>query len=286
VDFFVVNLLNGVSFGAVLFLLASGLSLIFGVMGVLNLAHGTLYMIGAYVGWSVAVQYGSSFWLGVLMGGLTAGFTGLVIERGFLRHLYKRLNEQALLTFGFAHILTNLSLWIWGPLARPAFTAPAFSGSFSIGRVSYPKARVFIIGVGLVLAIGLWWLQNKTRVGAIIRAGMDDKEMTMGLGVDLERVSLAVFFLGSFIAGCAGVIGAQLLGANLQLGINILLLSLVVIVLGGMGSVEGAFLGSMVIGVIDAFGKALFPDLAMFTIYLVMILVLLARPTGLLGRTA
>jgi branched-chain amino acid transport system permease protein len=171
-------------------------------------------------------------------------------------------------------------------LARPAFTAPAFSGSFSVGGLSYPKARIFIIVIGLVLAIGLWWLQNKTRIGAIIRAGMDDKEMTMGLGVDLERVSVAVFFLGSFIAGGAGVIGAQLLGANLQLSINILLLSLVVIVLGGMGSVEGALLGSMVIGVIDAFGKALFPDLAMFSIYLVMVLVLLARPTGLLGRRA
>ena len=281
---FLVNLLNGLSFGSVLFLLASGLSLIFGVMGVLNLAHGALYMVGAYVGWSAAVQYGLNFWVAVFVGGLTAGLIGLLIERGFLRHLHQQVNEQALLTFGFVYILTNLCLWIWGPLSRAAFTAPALAGSFPVGSVVYPKARALIIIVGILLASFLWWLQNKTRFGAIIRAGMDDRELTMGLGVNLERVSIVMFFLGSFIAGGAGVIGAQLLGANLELSINILLLALVVIVLGGMGSVEGALVGSMIIGLIDTFGKALFPELAMFSIYLAMIVVLLVRPTGLMGR--
>ena len=280
----VVNLLNGISFGALLFLLASGLSLIFGVMGILNLAHGALYMVGAYVGWTVAVQHGLGFWLAVLVGGLSAGAVSLVMERGFLRHLPGQLNEQALLTFGFVYILGNLSLWIWGPLSRAPFTAPSLSGSMAVGGASFPIARFVIIAAGLVLAVGLWWLQNKTRTGAILRAGMDDREMTMGLGINLERVALAVFFLGSFIAGSAGVIGAQLLGANLQLDINILLLALVVVVLGGMGSVEGALLGSMIIGLIDTFGKALFPDLAMFSIYLAMIIVLMAKPSGLLGR--
>jgi branched-chain amino acid transport system permease protein len=281
---FVINLLNGISFGSVLFLLASGLSIIFGLMGILNLSHGALYMVGAYVGWTVAVKYGLNFGLAVLAGGLTAGALGLFIEQGFLRRLYKQLNEQVLLTFGFVYILTNVSLWIWGPLARPAFTAGFLSGSFPIGHWSYPIARAGIIITGLILAVGLWWLQNKTRMGAIVRAGMDDKEMTMGLGVNLDRVSIVLFFLGSFLAGFAGVIGAQFLGVNLGFGINILLLALVVIVIGGMGSVEGALLGSMVIGIIDAFGKALFPGLAMFLTYFVMIIVLLVRPAGLLGR--
>jgi len=283
-DVFVINLLNGISFGSVLFLMASGLSIIFGLMGILNLSHGALYMMGAYVGWTIAVRYGLNFGLAVLAGGLTAGAVGLFIEQGFLRHLYKQLNEQVLLTFGFVYILTNLCLWIWGPLARPAFTAHFLSGSFPIGHWSYPIARAGIIVTGLILAVGLWWLQNKTRVGAIVRAGMDDKEMTMGLGVNLERVSIILFFLGSFLAGFAGVIGAQFLGINLQFSINILLLALVVIVIGGMGSVEGTLLGSMLIGIIEAFGKALFPDIAMFLIYLVMIIVLLVRPAGLLGR--
>lgn len=284
VNVFIINLLNGISFGSVLFLMASGLSIVFGLMGILNLSHGALYMLGAYVGWTIAVRYGLNFGLAVLVGGFAAGAFGLFIEQGFLRRLYKQLNEQVLLTFGFVYILTNLCLWIWGPLARPAFTAHFLSGSFPIGHWSYPIARAGIIITGLTLAVGLWWLQNRTRIGAIVRAGMDDKEMTMGLGVNLQRVSIVLFFVGSFLAGFAGVIGAQFLGVNLGFGINILLLALVVIVIGGMGSVEGTLLGSMVIGIIDAFGKALFPGLAMFLIYFVMIIVLLLRPAGLLGR--
>jgi branched-chain amino acid transport system permease protein len=280
----IVSLLNGITFGIVLFLLASGFSLIFGVMGVLNLTHGTLYMIGAYVGWSIAVKYGLNFWLAVLAGGITAGLVGFLIERGFVRHLYKQLNEQALLTFGFVHILTNLCLLIWGPVTKAPFTPAFLAGSTTIVGISYPTTRLFLILVGLILAVGLWWLQNRTRVGAIIRAGMDDKEMVTGLGVNLGLVFILVFFLGAAMAGSAGVIGAQLLGVNLQFSINILLLALVVVVVGGMGSVEGALLGGMLIGLIDAFGKALFPELAMFTIYMAMIVILILRPTGILGR--
>jgi len=284
VDVFVLNMLNGVSFGFILFLLASGFSLIFGVMGILNLSHGALYMVGAYVGWTIAVKYGLNFLFAALMGGLAAGLISLAMERGFFSHLYKQLNEQVLLTFGFIYILTNISMWVWGPIFKAPFTAPFLSGSFNFMDWSYPKARVATILIGLILAIGLWWLQDKTRVGAIVRAGMDDKEMTMALGVNLGLVSTALFFVGSFIAGFAGVIGANLLGVNLGLGMDVLLLALAVVIIGGVGSIQGALLGSMVIGIIDAFGKALFPELAMFTIYLVMIIILLVRPSGLLGR--
>jgi branched-chain amino acid transport system permease protein len=241
-------------------------------------------MVGAYVGWHIAVKSGLDFGLAILAGGLVAGLLGLVLERGFLRHLYKQLNEQVLLTFGFIYILTNLVQWVWGPVYRAAFTAPFLSGSFFIMDRSYPTARIATIIIGLILAAGLWWLQDKTRVGAIVRAGMDNAEITIALGINLRRVSTAVFFLGAFIAGTAGVIGAQLLGAYTALGIDILLLALVVLIVGGVGSIQGALLGSILIGTIDAFGKALFPELARFTIYLAMITILVIRPWGLLGR--
>lgn len=283
-DVVVLNALNGILFGSILFLLASGLSLILGVMGILNLSHGALFMIGGYVGWSVAIRHGLNFGFALVAGAVAAGLVGLVMERGFLRYLYRQLNEQVLLTIGFIYILTNLSLWIWGPSPKAPFVPSLLSGSFNIMGWPYPTVRIAIILTGLVLAIGLWWLQDKTRIGAIIRAGMEDKEMVMGLGINLDRLFTAVFFLGAFTAGLAGVVGAQLLGVNLSLGWEILLYALVVVVVGGMGSVQGAFLGAMLIGFIDTFGKVLFPEFATYTIYLAMITILLARPRGLLGR--
>jgi branched-chain amino acid transport system permease protein len=283
-DMFVLNILNGISFGMVLFLISAGFSLVFGVMGILNLAHGALYMVGAYIGWSVAIKLGLNFGLAVLAGGIVAGLVGLFIERMFLRHLYKQLDEQVLLTFGFVYILTNLCIWIWGPFFKSPFTAPFLLGSFNLGDLSFPKARIFIILIGTILTVGLWWLQSKTRVGAIIRAGMDNKETTMALGINLELVFSAVFFLGAFIAGFAGVLGAQILGVNPMLGIDTLLLAFIVVIVGGVGSVQGSLLGGVLIGLTDAFGRAYFPELAMFLMYMAMIIMLAIRPSGLLSR--
>ncbi len=283
-DWFVINLLNGMSYGMVLFLIAAGMSIVLGAMGITNLAHGAIYMVGAYVGWTVAVKCGATFGLGILAGGLSAGLVGLAIERGLLRHLYKQPNEQVLLTFGFVYILSNVCLWVWGGWPRMPFTARFLTGSFEIMGRAYPKARIAIILIGLILAVGLWWLQDRTRMGAIVRAGMDDKETTMGLGINLELAFAVIFFVSSFIAGAAGVIGAQLLGVRTDLGLEVLLLALIVIIVGGVGSIQGALLGGILIGVVDAFGKAVFPQLAMFTMYLTMIVVLIVRPTGLLGR--
>lgn len=284
VELVVLNILNGISFGAVLFLLASGLSLIFGVMGILNLAHGALYMVGAFIGWTVAVKLGFNFWLGVLAGGAAAGLIGLIMERGFFRQIYKRFNEQVLLTFGILYVLTNLSLWIWGGVPKPPFTASILDVSFPLMGGAYSAARIAVTVIGVGLAAALWWLQAKTRVGAIVRAGMDDREMTMGLGINISLVATLVFCLGAFIAGASGVIGAHLFGVTLDLGLDILLLAIVVVVVGGTGSIQGALLGAMIIGLIISFGKALLPDLAMFLIYLVMIIILLVKPAGLLGR--
>ncbi len=284
-ELLVLNILNGISFGAILFLLCSGLSLIFGVMGILNLSHGALYMVGAYVGWTIAVQEGLNFWLAVLAGGGVAGLLGLIMEKGFFRNLHGMINEQVLLTFGFIYILTNLSLWIWGGVPKAPFTAPGLSGSIEImGDWTYSKARLVITGVGVILAVALWWLQTRTRIGAIIRAGMDNKEMTMGLGINYEAVAAAVFVLGCFLAGGAGVIGAYLFGVRLEFGFSILLLAIVVVVVGGTGSVQGALVGGILIGLIISFGKALFPQISMFLVYLTMIIILLIKPSGIMGK--
>jgi branched-chain amino acid transport system permease protein len=280
----IVSLLNGISYGSILFLLASGLSLILGVMGILNLAHGALYMVGAYVGWTVAELLGLDFWAAALIAALLVGLVGLAIQRGFLIRLHRLLTAQVLLTIGFVYIIGNLTLWIWGSIVKPPFTATYLGGSVMVAGWPYPVSRITIIAVGLVLWAGLWWLQDKTRIGAIVRAGIDNGEMVRGLGINLGRVNTILFFIGAAVAGFAGVIGGQIMGASLDLGLDVMLVSLIVVVIGGMGSVQGAFLGAMIIGVVDAFGKVFFPELAMFMMYLVMIVVLLTRPSGLLGR--
>jgi branched-chain amino acid transport system permease protein len=281
---FTICLLNGISFGCILFLLSSGLSLTLGLMGILNLSHGALYMVGAYIGWTVAAHLGYNFWIAAVLAGLVSGALGVIMERGFLRRLNRLPNEQVLLTIGFVYIITNLCLWIWGSIAKPPFTSKFLTGAITVVGWPYPFSRVAIIVVGLVVAIGLWWLQDKTRIGAIVRAGMDDSDMTKGLGVNLELVAGGLFFVGAFLAGFAGVIGAQLIGANVGLGLDILLLALIVVVIGGMGSVQGSLIGAMMIGLVDAFGKILFPDFAMFMLYFLMVVVLVIKPTGLLGR--
>ncbi len=284
IDFWIMNSLNGIVFGFILFILATGFTLIFGVMGIVNFAHGAIFMIGAYLGWTLAADYGSHFGLAILAGGIGCGLIGLVLHQGFLRYLHMQINEQILLTAGFMFIFTNLVQWIFGPIARSPFTPPMLVGSLTLLGLTYPLHRITVIIIGVIIYVALWWLLEKTRIGAIVRAGMDDKEMAMGLGINVHLVNIAVFSFGTFITGIAGVIGIQLLGADLELSLFILKFAMVVVVVGGVGSVHGALLGSLLIGFIDAFGKALFPELAMFTIFLAMIVILLIKPRGLLGR--
>jgi len=280
------QLLIGVSYGMLLFVLAAGLTLIMGVMKILNLAHGSLYVFGAYAGVVLTHLSGpwSNFWLATLAGGLAGGLIGLMLERGFLSHLYKELDEQVLLTFGFIYIFENVARWIWGPWLKIVRPPPFLSGSIDVGRLSFPTYRFAIIAIGLMIALGLWFLVQRTRVGSIIRAGMDDKEMTQGLGLNYRLIGSAIFFFGAFLAGVAGFLGAALSGVTPFMGIDIMLLAVIVIVIGGMGSILGALLGAMLLGIINSFGKAFFPDFVLFTAYLAMVAILLFRPTGLLGR--
>jgi branched-chain amino acid transport system permease protein len=283
-DVIIVNLLNGISSGMVLFLIAAGLSLILGLMGIVNLAHGVIFVAGGFIGLTVATETGS-FILGVLAGGTASGVIGLLIERGFLRLFYKQPLEQILITFGFIYIISNLILWIWGPVPRSAFVPSYFAGSVSVMGTQFPFSRLAVIIIGAAVYVVLWWLQNKTRTGAIIRAGMDEAEMVSGMGINLTPINIAAFFIGSFIAGGGCVIGVQLFGSIAHAdGIDILLVAIAVCIIGGVGSVQGALVGALFLGIIDCFGRVYFPVMATWTMYLAMIVILMVRPSGILGR--
>lgn len=283
ITFLVFQLMNGITFAALLFLLASGFTLIFGLMRVVNLTHGALYLVGGYVGLTVIRSTGN-FFIGVIAAAVAIGLLGVAIERGLLRFVRGSELPQVLLTIGLAFIMADLSLVIWGgdPVSIPV---PGFlSGSITMGDLTYPKYRMFVVVVGALVAAVLWYLQAKTRLGAIVRAGVDDIEMVDALGINIRLVFSGVFLVGAALAGLTGVMGGAFLSLYPGADSEILLLGLVVVIIGGMGSLEGAIVGSLAVGLLDTFGKALFPELAYFTIFGPMAIMLALRPTGLFGR--
>jgi branched-chain amino acid transport system permease protein len=273
----------GVSFGLVLFLLASGLSLTMGLMRIVNMAHGALYMVGGFVGLAAA-KYSHNYLVGVLAGAVCAGVIGLILEIGFLRRLFKQEASQVLLTIGFIYIIMNAAQWIWGTFPAGSVTPHILSGSLHVGGIDLPVFRLFIIGFGLVMAALLWLFQDKTKVGAMVRAGMDNRDIAGALGINLKILFSGIFALGSLIAGLCGLIGGYLTGINLGVAWEALLLSLIVVVIGGTGSIQGALLGGVIIGLLNSFGVAYFPQAASYIVYGALILILLVKPSGLLGR--
>ena len=280
---FVVTGLNGLSYAFILFLLAAGFSLTFGVMGVLNLSHGALFMFGAYIGIQVVNSLGT-FWFAIVVAFIALAIIGLGLYYFFLRHLYNKVPEQAVLTIGISYMIANVVLWIWGARARIMQTPDFLTGVIKVGGLSFPIYRIFIVVVGILILAILWWMQDRTRMGAIIRAGMDNKDMTVSLGINYGLVSTLVFLLGMALAGLAGVLGAPIVGAYPSMGDNLLLLTLIVVVVGGTGYIQGTMLGALVIGLFDTFGKAYVPEVALFFSYVVFLVVLLVRPSGLIGR--
>jgi branched-chain amino acid transport system permease protein len=293
------QLLNGLQYGVMLFLLAAGLTLIFGIMGVINLAHGSLYMVGAYAGTLVAAETGS-FWLGLPAALGAAALTGLAIEALVIRRLYARDHlDQVLATF--ALILTFNQLIVLGFGRQPVFTTlpEAFSGSIEIlPGLPYPTYRLLIIAVGLLVALGLYLLINRTRVGMLVRAGATHRDMVRALGVDIRMLYTIVFGLGALLAGLAGYMAGPIGAVQVGMGEQILLATFVVVVVGGVGSIKGAFVGGLLLGVVDTMLRAFLPTalrqimpasdadqmgigLASMGIYLLMALVLLIRPRGL-----
>ena len=281
--FWITQLLNGISFGMLLFLLAAGLSLIYGLMRILNLAHGSYYLLGGYVGLTV-VSVTGSFVLAALVGSVTVAFLGIVMERFFLRRFPKQELPQVLLTFGFLFIFADVALWIWGGNPQTLPKPGIFSSSIWLGSIVFPSYRLFVIATGLVIGIGLWWFQERTRVGAMIRAAVDDEEMARGVGINVSLLSTAVFGLGAFLAALGGILGGPFVGVYPGADFEVLILAFVVTIVGGLGSLKGAFIGGLLIGLLDNFGKALFPQLALFTLFAPMAIILAIRPTGLFGR--
>jgi branched-chain amino acid transport system permease protein len=293
------QLLNGLQFGLMLFLIAAGLTLVFGIMDVLNLAHGSLYMVGAYVAASVA-QASGSFWIAVPAAVLVTGLVGLVLETALIRRLYRRDHlAQVLATFAVILIVNDGVKIVWGPapilLAAPA----ALAGPVEVlPGLLYPAYRLLIIGIGLALALLLYLFVTRTRTGMLVRAGSSNREMASLMGVRVDRLFVTIFVLGAMLAAVAGALLGPLLAVEIGMGENVLILALVVIVIGGIGSIRGAFVGSVLVGVVDTAGRAFLPDLlghflsnavaaqlgpalAAIAIYLLMAGVLFLRPQGL-----
>lgn len=282
-EFFVTQVLNGLVVGAILFLIASGLSLIFGLMNVVNAAHGSFFMLGAFIGFSIEAWSGD-FWTAVLIAPVLPILIGLVVERFFLRKLYSRGHlEQVLLTFGFTFIFFDAVKWVWGADIKSLSTPELLAGAVQIGGIIVPKYRLFLIASGLIFAVALWLLIERTRLGAMVRAGVDDAATAEGLGINVMLLSTVAFALGVGMAALGGILAAPVLGVYIGMDFEILIPAFIVVVIGGLGSLSGAFIGSVLIGMATTFGQAYLPQTALFLTYLLMIAVLLLRPSGLFG---
>jgi branched-chain amino acid transport system permease protein len=282
-EFWLIQIFNGVSYGALLFLLASGLTLIFGVMRIVNLAHGSYFLLGGYV--ALSVIWGTGSWLLALpAAALAIAVVGLLMERVFLRPLGFDPLRQVLLTVGFAFLFQQAALDIWGGDNLIIQPPPALRSSLVLGALHLPVYRIFMIALACAIGLALWYAMERTRAGAVVRATVDDAEMARGVGIDTSRVSMFIFALGAFLAALGGVIGGAFLGIYPGLDFEVLPIAFAVVIIGGMGSLTGAAVGSLLVGLADNFGKALFPELAYFSLYAPMVAILALKPTGLLGR--
>ena len=281
--YFITQSLNGLFSAALLFLIASGLTLAFGVMKIVNIAHGSFYMLGVYVAYTVILRTGSLL-LGALAAIVVVGVIGFVMQRFFLRRFGADPLPQMMMTMGFALLFRDAALMIWG---GDPFTLPypaSLGGSIEAGDVVFPSYRLFVIFVAALVGVALWLVNEKTLIGARLRATVDDPEMAAATGINVARLSGVVFAVGAALAAFGGVMGGPILGGYAGLDFDLLPLAFVVVIVGGMGSLKGALVGSIVVGMIDNFGKALVPELSYFTLFAPMILVLALRPRGLYGR--
>jgi branched-chain amino acid transport system permease protein len=278
---------NAVAFGGLLFLLSAGFSLIFGLMRIPNLTHGSLFMLGAYFGAALIVGVGGvqlNFWLAAILATLGVALLGALVERLLLRQLPGQPLAQVLVTLGLSFIAADFCLMVWGGDPINVETPAGLGGFMRLGRAVFPHYKLAIIALAVAVAIGLWLLLDRTRLGAMIRAGVDDPDMARVVGIRVSQLFTIVFALGAGLAGFAGIIGGPILSVYPGLDQDMLPLALVVVILGGTGSLLGSFVGSLIVGFLYNFGQALLPELAYFVLFLPMLLVLLLRPQGLFGR--
>jgi branched-chain amino acid transport system permease protein len=282
-NFWLLQIFNGISFGMLLFLLASGLTLIFGLLRIVNMAHGVFYLWGGYIAYSM-VRATGSYVLATVTAIFGALAIGLVAERYLIRKVSGDAIRQIILTFGLMMILAELTIVIWGGASVVIPRPPWLSFGVRLGSISVPAYRVAITLAGLLVALLLWLALDKTRLGAMVRASVDNREVAEATGIPVDFVFTGVFGLGAALAGLAGAIGGVFVGLYPGADLEILLLAFVVVIVGGIGSVAGAFVGSLFVGLVDSLGKVFFPEFAMFTLFIPIVLVLVFRPTGFFGR--
>lgn len=283
-SFWLIQTLNGLSFGVLLFLLAAGLSLIFGLMRIVNLAHGSFYLLGAYVAIAVAGKTGN-FWLALVAAPLAVAVVGALAQRSLLNRVADNELGQVLMTFGLLLVISDVCLLVWGGAPLTLEKPASLEGSVQLAGAFFPVYRLAIMAFGALVALALWLFIERTRLGAVLRAGVDDPEMMQGIGINLPLVLSLVFALGALLAGLAGALAGPILGAAPGADFAVVMLAFAVVVVGGLGSLKGAFWGSMFVGLVDNFGKALVPELSLFTIFVPMAMVLVIRPTGIFGRS-
>ncbi len=295
-QYWIIQTLNSLALGGLLFLLAAGFSLIFGLMRIANLTHGSLYMLGAYVGATFLAPRPQSLkvfhyfpqvpslWMAALLGGVVLAVLGGLLERLILRRLAGNALGQVLLTLGISFIVADFCLIVWGgdPIAIP--TPESLRPPLQVAGLSFPAYRLVVVLIAVVTAVALYLLMERTRLGAMIRAGVDDMQMARAVGIPVSRLFTTVFCIGAALAGAGGVIGGPIMSAYPGLDADMLPLALIVVILGGIGSLLGAFVGSFLIGAIYTFGTALVPDLAYVILFLPMIVVIAFQPRGLFGR--
>lgn len=282
-SFWITQTLNGITFSMVLFLITAGLTLIFGLMRIINLSQGCFYLLGVLIAFSV-LQWTSSFFLCLLFGIVACGILGIIQQRFFLYRFQDDHEGQVLLTLGFTFIFGDLALFIWGGEPKLLPKPSVFEGSVEIGSNFFAVYRLVMILAGILIAIGLWLFIGRTKMGALIRAGADDIEMARGLGIRIPILFTGVFGLGAALSSFGGIMAGPLIGAHPGLEWDILLLSMAVVLIGGLGSLKGAFLGSLLVGLVDNFCKVLIPELGLFVIFGAVAIVLAFKPTGLFGR--
>ena len=289
-----IQAMNGIQYGLLLFLVASGLTLIFGIMGVINIAHGSFYMIGAYLAWSLMGWIGN-FWLGLFVGVVVAFVLGLVLEFLFIRFLYDKDHlQQVLVTYGLILIFSELRSVIWGDDVHSVAIPALLDGSIQLTEnLAYPVYRIWLSSVCIVIAILMFLGIQHTRLGMMIRAGASDREMTKALGVNIGLVYRFIFALGVSLAAFSGMISAPISSVFPGMGGQVLIVSFVVVVIGGLGSIKGAMVAALLVGLIDTFGKVttlhifgvnIFPEMAGMSIFALMALILMFRPQGIFGR--
>ena len=292
VSIFLIQCLNAVQYGLLLFLVASGLTLIFGVMGVINLAHGSFYMIGAYMAFALSplVQstLGGGFFTTLVVGLLLSAVLGYILEWAFFSYLYQRDHlQQVLMTYGLILVFEELRSILVGNDVHGVKVPAWLDGSFALGDLmSYPWYRLFASAACIVLAVGLYLVVNRTRLGMMIRAGASNRDMVRGLGIDIRRLYRIVFAAGVALAALAGMIAAPMSSVYPNMGASVLIICFVVVVIGGIGSITGALVASLLVGFVDTFGKVFFAELSGMGVYVLMAIVLIWRPEGLMGRKA